>query len=231
MQEKEIEFDTFVDLCGGTEVRKKKNPHYPGSWGNQAEYHYSRHITGEPVTIPDNVFVKVTATATKGSVGKLVAVEFAHWGADTQNKEYHNRITSYDTTFIYQVEGRKGTNRVKNGHAQLYLNYAGPTVFKRTDPSKKPKVTIPEHVNKYGQTIRVGDYVAGIGARKTLYFGKVTRYSKSSIWVKSVGDHGSQKGEHCINTPKETFALPTADDEVFEQEIMMMVLKGWSGYQ
>lgn len=197
--------------CDGIRIQKITTQSSSGV--DYSRYEYFK--TGD-IVVPDNVYIEITMTSTKGTIGKLIALDV---GTSRAEKE----ISSYWVTYIIQVKSRKGTNRIHQSHAKVLKNHDGSTKWVRTVKKKTTEV-IPLQVNKYKQTINKGDWLAGIGPGKVLYFGQVTRWSHSSVWVNPTPSIPKSK-EHCINRPLETIVLPIGID--YEQIVTIMALSGW----
>ena len=95
----------------------------------------------------------------------------------------------------------------------------------RNIKKKAPQEEIPPHVNKYNQPINKGDWVVGLGTSKTIYFGEVTRWSKSSVWVNPTPSVNGSSID-CITRPYESLVLPTGVE--YEETVIMMALRGWT---
>ena len=170
----------------------------------------------DDIIVPDNVYIKILKTPTKGTIGKLIGIE-------CYKNSFNDEITPSSMTYIIQVDGRRGTNRISQWNAVILENHDGSTKFIRNIKKRKLEV-IPPHINKYKQSLNRGEWVAGIGPKNILYFGKVTRWSASSVWVNPTPSIPKSK-ENCISRPMETIVLPTGID--YQQMITMMVLSGW----
>jgi hypothetical protein len=175
--------------------------------------------TGD-IVVPDDIHIEITNTPTAGTIGRLVDIDYG----DYLHKD--NQIGEYGITYIIQIEGRKATNRIHRAYAKILQNFTGPTVYKRNITKKGPKEDIPEHVNKYNQAIFMGDWIAGLGPGKVLYFGQVTRWSKTSVWVNPTPSVKGSKS-NCISHPRQSMRLQgdTVDNE---QMVTMMILSGWT---
>ena len=208
----------FLLSCAGISTERKKEQHY---W--RGEITRTIHVLDKAkFAILEDWYVQVDATLTKGTIGKIVGVDFGE--RSSYNVRYGtDEVSPTDMTFIYQVEGRETTNRIVHYHATvLDGDYSGRTRWIR---SKGKKTTdLPVLINKYKQALEIGTWVAGCGAGRILHFGQVTRYSKSSVWVNPTPSLPKSK-ENCINRPHETLVLPEGMD--YEQTVTMMVLSGW----
>lgn len=181
-----------------------------------------------PIIPRSEVFIKLDATALKGTIGRVVEFDADIWEDD----EHGAIISPWGSvgSVVYQVDGRDTTNRVQFYHCDILENYNGQTVLCRA-PKKKKAPEPPCHVNKYNQRVTKGSWIVGQQPGRKIAFGKVTRWSHASIWV-TVDLESKKPKEICISYPFETFVLPNAnDDEMFEQHIMLTVLQGWDGTQ
>ena len=211
-----MELNQLIMLCKGTRTEETKKKTHDNS-----EYIYYKHYRNinEPLVVPDNIYIKINGTSTDGTIGKLIDIDFA------LDPQYPDRpIGGWDTTFIIQCEDRAAQNRIHHAYTTILDNYTGPAKYVR-NVSKKHKEEIPPHVNKWCQTLEKGDWVVGLGTRKTVHFGQVLRWSKTSIWVTPVPVEKGTPKTFCISHPKETLRLPADVD--YTQEVTMMILKGW----
>ena len=130
------------------------------------------YLDGDKIILPENVFIEATRTSIKGTVGRLVDVEVDTWD--------DGRLSTWSGVYIIEVDGRPKPSRIHSYHAAIIDNPTGFTKWVY-GVQKKEKDNIPAHVNKYGQTISNGDWVIGLGNKKKIYFGKVIRYTKTTI--------------------------------------------------
>ena len=214
--------EALLHLCSGITITNEATS---GSWRS-----YKRtvcRLNKDQFSVPENVLIRITGTATKGTIGRLVDMEFEEyrWG------DYDDEIYSSSNAirFIIQVDGRDGTNRIIGDHAEILFSHEhnGLTRYER-NVKKKQKIEIPEHVNKYNQKVRMGDWVVGLGFKKTIYFGQVVGWTKASILVNHTPSVKGSKHE-AIRIPKETLVLPGGID--YESAVTMMALGGWQGNQ
>lgn len=189
------------------------------TFNNNDKYeHVECFATDEEFAVPDNVFVRIDATACKGTIGKLVDIEFADCRTD-------GRVHDWGMTYIIQIEGRKGTNRIVQWHSTILKDHDGTTKYVR-NVKKHVQDEIPVHVNKYNQPLREGDWIAGIGRGKELHFGQVVRWTKSSVMVNPTPSIPKSKSV-AITLPEQSIKLPEGPD--YEQMVTMMALRGWTG--
>jgi len=186
--------------------------------GNDQYEHVEFFATDSEFAVPDNVYIKIDATACKGTIGKLVDIEFVTWEAG-------ERIRDWGMTYIIQIEGRKGTNRIVQWHSTILENHDGTTKYVR-NVKKHVQEEIPVHVNKYKQPILEGDWIVGIGRGKKLHFGQVVRWTKSSVMVNPTPTIPNSKSI-AITLPDQSVKLPEGPD--YEQMVTMMALRGWTG--
>jgi len=208
MQESEL-----LRRCGGIKVTKTTVPRNNGTSWIRTQY----FLDGDFV-VPDDVFIKIDGTACKGTIGRLVDIDFS-------SHRSNNEVTAYDITFIIQVDGRAKTNRITHWHAVILEDHDGSTKYVRNIKKKEEQPVIPPHVNKYNQPILKGDWVVGLGTAKTIYFGEVTRWTKSSVFVNPTLEVKGSK-DKCITVPHESLVLPAGVD--YEQMVLMMALGGWT---
>jgi len=201
---------SLLSKCGGIEIES--------TYGGHQGRHYLIQIFHlvNNIVVPDDVYIKIKATSTIGTIGKLVDIKL-------YKNSYNDIVSPNNMTYIIQVEGRKETNRIAQCHAKILEDHDGTTKWVR-NVKKHNKEEIPPHVNKYKQTLHKDEWVAGLGPGKVLYFGQVTRWSKSSIWVNPTPSLNKSK-ENCISYVKETLVLPAGID--YEQMVTIMALSGW----
>ena len=191
-------------------------------------YHssYKKFYGDDEIDVPDNIYIEVIKTATKGTIGKLIKIIPERYKVD-------NAINSYYGTFIIKVEGRARPCKINSAYAKILENYTGPTKYVRAVKQHDKKKEIKSPVNKFGQELHKGDWVIGVGKNKKLRIGRITRYTNSNIWATFVNDyeevtkntHNKHK-EFMFRTIADTFLIP--GDEV-KEAITMSLLKGWNG--
>ena len=147
----------------------------------------------------------------------LVDIEFAV--ADGRRP-----VGGWETTYIIQCDGRKGTNRIQHGYAIILDGYTGQTTYVRKVNSKEKEI-IPPHVTKYKQELNKGDWVVGVGPGKKLQFGAVVKWTKTSVQVTAQPELRSKAKTKTISHPYESFKLPQEVD--YDQIVTMMTLMGW----
>lgn len=206
--------ERLLERCAGIEKVSETRKFSSGD-----PYIYTRfYKRGGEFAVPDDVFIEINATATNGTIGRLVDIDFGTLSLDQQ-------VNEYEITYIIQVDGREGTNRIVKWHADILEHHDGTTKYVR-NIKKHNKEEFPPHINKYNQHLVKDVWIAGLGPSKTLYFGQVTRWSKSSVWVNPTPSVPKSK-ENCITLTKETLVLPEGID--YEQMVTMMALSGgWS---
>lgn len=210
--------EKVLAACEGVEVKTQNK-----TFNNGQPYQtHSFHMDDKSLfAVPHNIFIEIYASATAGTIGKLVDIDFG----DDRNRR-NNQLYVHDITWIIQVEGKEGTNRIARYHSDILVGHDGSTKYVR-NTNKHVKEVIPPHVNKYHQTLHKDFWIAGIGSGKRLFFGQVTRWSKSSVWVNPTPTVPKSK-EQCITIPLQTVVLPHGVD--YEQSVTMMALQGWKGY-
>jgi len=177
------------------------------------------------ISVPDNICIEIKRTITRGTIGRLVDIDYSTY---SNREDGTCMISPYSITYIIQVKGRKGTNRIAARNTAILPWYHGPTEYHRTVRPPAPKPIIPPHVNKYNQTMEVGDWIAGIGSGKTLHFGQVVRWTRASVFVTTNPTNTDKKSHRCISMPREAMKL-LGDPELWKQTVTMMILQGWKG--
>lgn len=212
----------ILKQCDGVEKFEQTSK----DWMGRIEKHEKLRKVG-PIIPTREIFIKVTATAVKGSIGRVIEFDADYW----ENDENGKVLSTYGGSVVYEVDGRPKPHRVQTNHCDILGNYNGQTVWvKPVRGKKKPKPKYEPFVNKYNQTVNMGDWIVGQAAGKRIAFGKVVRFTHANIWVTT--DLESDKPNTImVNHPKETFVLPRTDDSDYEKHIMMTVLQGWSGRQ
>jgi len=185
--------------------------------------------TGDKIVLKKGyeAYIEITRTLMRGTIGRIVGFDIKTYKEKYPNNyqmfsSYKpNQLVVHDATIIYEVDGQKKKYRVKASHAKLLPGIYHKTKYIRTKPKPKEKVIIAPHINKFKQTIDNGDWVIGLWCKK-LAIGKVTRYTKSNIWVK-IND-----SELKLDNPIETFKFD--DDANIEQILTFLKLKGAKFY-
>ena len=209
-----VPLNELLKACSGIRTEEKISE----DWKQEKYTHYKHFFEGETIGIPDDVYIKINGTATKGTIGHLVDIDFH------QMPGHRDRpVGGWDTTFILSVDGRPNVSRIQQTHADILANHDGTTKFVR-NVKKHLQVEIPPHVNKYMQQLNKGDWAVGLGTRKTIHFGQITKWSKASVYVNPTAEiKGST--HYLISHPRECFKLPEEVD--YTQLITMMILQGW----
>jgi hypothetical protein len=189
---------------------------------------YDFFKTGE-IKINGDFYIEITATATKGTIAKVVGIEVEtyHDRYSSMNDHYigNNEIVTYDATLIYEVEGRKQLGRIKDGYTKLLV---GPQETKYVRNVKQhEKVEVKNPVNKFKQEMQRGDWVVGVKQHgKGLGIGRITRWTNHNVWAVTGDDLDDKSKEFMFAGIKETFTMP---DDKHVQLLTMAVLKGWDG--
>lgn len=178
----------------------------------------SKRIVIEPPNPPDsitpsNCYVKVTKTATKGTIGRVIDVQ----------RDY---LSEWCGTYIIEIDGRKAPSKVNSCHCTLLKNYTGGTVWVRNvrPASEKPAIKTP--INKYKQELHKEDWVVGM-SRKRLVIGQVTRWTNFTIWVIPHGASIDDKTKEIkLDDISETFLMPDTDHV---KSLTWAAIKGWNG--
>lgn len=212
-----------VDLlkrCEGVRTECKKNQ---GLYGRHNES-YKFFKEGDTIVPPKDFFVEVVATATKGTIGKVIDVEtecvrFGPAGSATQ-------ISMYGIRLLLEVDGREKPVRIKVGYTKWLEGYTGVTKYVR-NVKQHEKVEVKNPVNKYKQELQRGDWVIGVMKRgKGLGIGRITRWTNHNVWGVRGDDLDDKDKEFQFDSIRETFLMPNED---FVSELTMAVLKGWDG--
>ena len=180
------------------------------------------YVVTDKVEPADDQYVKITGTVKKGTIGRIVGIEPEIWGDNTAGL--------WRAKIIFQVDGRPNPSRINSDHCEYLPNYNSTTQWVIKKPDDLP--FFPPHVNKYGQTINIGDWVVGLMLAKKIAFGKVVKWSHASVWVEIPQENAKPK-RSCISIPYQSIVLPDFDDEdnTYNQHTLMMVLQGWDGEQ
>lgn len=214
--------EAILQKCGGVRVETKQAE--VSMWDSHPRITYTFFKTGD-IELPDaGIFIKIIASATKGTIAKVVDLEVETWAErypDSPN-DNPNKIIMWDTTLIYEVEGRKQKGRIKESHTKV-LEGEHETKYVR-DVQTHEKVVIENPVNKYKQEMKKGDWVIGTRPGKRLGIGRITRWTNHNVWAVAGEDLNGR--EFRFDSIKETFTMP--DDEHVKL-LTMAVLKGWHG--
>jgi uncharacterized membrane protein len=185
--------------------------------------------TSSKLTIPNNIYIEVLATAVKGTIGRVVDIDFKI----TVKTDNHGKkimvLNEYGSKFIYEVDGRKKTSTIPFHHSKILTNHNGTTKWVR-NVKKKPKVRNP--INKFKQELQQGDWVIGVGsgaaADKPLQIGRVTRWTDINVWASMNYDAPkNEREEFRFSSIKQTFLLPSNDYHI--DALMIAIVKGWNG--
>jgi len=214
--------ETILSKCEGIETKTTPSK----NWRNETIYNTVCFKVGD-IVIPDNIYIEITATATKGTIGRVVDFK-----AETYKEKYthnykqaDNQIASYSTTIIYEVNGRKQKGRINSAYIKV-LEGEQQTKYVR-DVKTHDKVEVKNPVNKYKQEMKIGDWVIGVRPGKLLGIGRITRWTNHSVWAVKPGCELSDKSaEFKFDTIEQTFTIPPDD---IEQSLTMAILKGYKG--
>jgi len=213
---------TILSNCDGIKVEAIVNNN-----AYSAQTHdYKFHKVGD-IKVHDNIFIEITGTSTKGTIGKLIDIEcdtYSERYADLDNYKGNNTIVSYGARLLYEVEGRKQIGRINDNHAKV-LTGVHETKYVR-DVKTHKKVVVKNPVNKFKQEMQVGDWVIGVKPGKRLGIGRITRWTNHNVWAVSGDDITDKSKEFKFDTITETFTMP---DDKHVPLITMAVLKGYKG--
>lgn len=217
--------EDILKQCSG--VRFEENEF--SQWSGKVIRTYNFYKEGE-IKVPDDIYIKITGTATKGTIGKVIGVDVetfgkTHPGAQSKDPCY---IFTYDTSIIYECENRKKPGRIKASHVIL-LSGPQQTEYVR-NINTRPKEEIKNPVNKFKQELQKGDWVIGVKPGKKLGIGRITRWTNHNVWAVrdafNEEDLNDKSKEFRFDSIYETFTLP--NDEHVEL-LTWAVLKGWKG--
>jgi len=222
MSNKMDALETILSRCEGIHVERKEHENRISS----QKYSYTFHKTGD-IKLPDDVFIEIDATATKGTIARVVAIE-----AETRSERYPDTesyvndktLVTYGVSLTYEVEGRKQQGRIKSQYVKV-LTGTPDTKYVR-DVTKHEKVVVRNPVNKYKQEMKKGDWVIGVKRGNSLGIGRITRWTNSNVWAVTGDDLTDKSKEFIFASILETFTMP---DDKHVQSLTMAVLKGWHG--
>lgn len=174
---------------------------------------YDEHQMTLPVewTIPDNIYFEITATATDGTIGKLIAIE-------NKSEDWAGAAT-----LILEIQDRKKPVRISSSYASRERNIKSMeyTKFVR-EVNKHPKVEKLAPINKYKQELKKGDWIIGCDNRRSLIIGKVSRWTNHNVWALQGGEGKERK----LWSIPQTFLMPN-DDHM--KALTWAAMKGYKG--
>jgi hypothetical protein len=193
------------------------------NWKGQLDYHDKFYLNEDKeFKIPKGLYVEVTSTATKGTIGKLIDFEYELFSQKGGPAE----ISTFEGTLIFEVEGRSKPGRISSSYADIIQGYTGETKWVRSvKKHKKKKVKNP--VNKFKQELKKGDWVVGVKPGKKLAIGRITRWTNHNVWAVPHDNLDDTSREFRFDSIAQTFLMPNEDHV---SELTMAVLKGWNGY-
>lgn len=173
-----------------------------------------------------DIFIEITQTATKGTIGRLVDFEVEVYGEryPEYTNQPANKILSYDGTLIYEVDGRKQRGRINESYAKILVGHHQTQYVRNV--KKRVQEDIKNPVNKYKQELQKGDWVVGVMPGKRLGIGRITRWTKHNVWATQSDDLDDKSQEFKFDSISETFTMPN-DEHV--QLLTFAVLAGWNG--
>lgn len=214
--------ETILSSCSGVSVRTKTTDTWRGADTTKEFYK-----TGEIKLPPGDIFIEITATATKGTIARVVGLNVETYGeaySSYLGKSKENQILSYEGGLIFEVDGRKQKGRIKSSYTKVLLGQHQ-TKYVR-DVKTHEKVEVKNPVNKYMQEMKKGDWVIGTMTGKRLGIGRITRWTNHNVWAVRGDDLTDKTKEFKFDSIKETFTMP---DDKHVQLLTMAVLKGWHG--
>ena len=175
-------FESLATLCGQTPEISN-----PGRY----EYKYWGNIECD-VPPEHQIFVTFRCDSRKGSVGKIIKlVKGRRFIVGWDDRENKIEVSQYQIKYLPEATGT------------VYIY--------NTNQKEKEKIKPP--INRYGQELEKGTFIVAMGGLKKnnrkLVFGKVTRFTKSSVWINDIfGRSSTKENEIIITNFMETFVLP-----------------------
>jgi len=209
---------TILRSCSGVKVETKEST----DWTGRKNTNHTFFKVGD-IVIPDDTFIEIIATATNGTIARLVDMEIETYEEETK---YHkaNQIITYGVTFIYEVDGRKQKGRIRSKYTKVLVGHHQTEYVRNIESHDKVEVTNP--VNKYKQELQKGDWVIGVMPGKILGIGRITRWTNHNVWAIRGDDLNNKSKEFKFDSISETFTMPN-DEHV--QLLTFAALKGWQG--
>lgn len=212
----------ILEQCSGVKVKTQ------AVLGQKFNWLYPEKVfkVGD-IELPERgVFIEITATATKGTIARVISIE----GLKTTSTRYSSinkykdsrEIVTQDATFIYEVEGRQQKGRIKARHTMALPGTPKTKYVRNVQPHEKVK----NPVNKYKQEMKRGDWVIGVKHGNSLGIGRITRWTNSNVWGVSGDDLDDKSKEFRFASISETFTMP---DNEHVKLLTVAVLKGWKG--
>jgi len=213
-----MSLSTILKSCTGVKVVTKESKDYRGN-----TTYSDRFIKVGDIVVPRDTFIEITATATKGTIARVIDIEVNTYTEDTKYCQA-NQIMAYSATFIYAVDGRKQKGRIKSPYAKVLVGQHQTEYIRNTETHKKVEVKNP--VNKYKQELQKGDWVIGVMPGKILGIGRITRWTNHNVWAIRGDDLTDKSKEFKFDSIMQTFTMPN-DEHV--QLLTFAALKGWQG--
>ena len=214
---------TILKSCDGVRyTSEEKSSNFGRTWTEEKFYK-----TGD-VKVPEDVFIEITQTATKGTVARIVDIEIETYGERYPNSTHHpdpTELIGYDATFIYEVDEPKKKGRINSSYAKFLAGKHTTKYVRNVNKHDKKEVKNP--VNKFKQEMNKGDIIVGVshGKHGRLVFGRITRWTETSVWV-TMDDETVKKPKETRMNIAETFIMPS-DDHV--AMLTWAIMKGWDG--
>lgn len=175
----------------------------------------------DSVIVPiDNLYIEVSATQTKGTIGKLKHIEIRDfYSIKSEINPLYKAFNIYDLRLMLEADGRNDLIPVRYTHAKLLSGYNGPTKYVRVVKEKaKPKVATL--TNKFKQELAVGAWAVGPDNHKRIRVGQITRWTEHNAWASFDGV------EFRFDSFRETLILP--EDDLLKT-LTFAKLSGWAG--
>lgn len=218
------QFGIILESCSGVKSVTTTSDDWRGRPITTTEY----YKVGEVKLPAGNIFIEITATATKGTIARVVDFELETYGERYDHyagKPDQNKIITYDTTVIFEVDGRKQKGRIKSSYIKTLLGQHQTKYVRDVKTHEKEEVKNP--VNKYKQEMKLGDWVIGTLPGKRLGIGRITRWTNHNVWAVRGDDINDKSKEFKFDSISETFTMP---DDKHVPLLTLAVLKGWEGH-
>lgn len=215
---------TILKSCEGVRYTSEEKKR---SWGGQTYIEEKFFKTGD-IKVPDELYIKITQTATRGTIAKVVDIEVQTYG-ERNSSNPGDQIVSYDATLIYESktsDGKKKKGRINSSYIDVLVG-THPLSYVRNITKHADKPPVKNPVNKYKQELQRGDFVIGVKPGKTLGIGRITRWTNHNVWAVSGDDLDDKSAEFKFDSISETFTFP--DTESVEELLTFAILSGWNG--
>jgi len=213
-----MSLSTILKSCGGVKIETKESK----DWTGKTVYS-DRFIKVGDIVVPADTFIEITATATKGTIARVIGIEVDTYKEKTKYNNA-NQIVTYGATLIYKVDGRKQKGRIQCQYTKALVGKHQTEYLRNVEAHKKVEVKNP--VNKYKQELQKGDWVIGVMPGKILGIGRITRWTNHNVWAIRGDDLKDKSKEFKFDSITQTFTMPN-DEHV--QLLTFAALKGWKG--